>query len=63
MADAAAAAGINIFAVSFGADANQAAYVASLARGIGTGYNTPDSTQLASILSEIAGNVPIALVR
>ncbi|HSS39775.1 MAG TPA: pilus assembly protein TadG-related protein [Polyangia bacterium] len=63
MADAAAAAGISIFTVSFGADPTQAAYNASLARGIGTAYNTPDSTQLATILSEIAGNVPIALVR
>ncbi|HVY37708.1 MAG TPA: TadG family pilus assembly protein [Polyangia bacterium] len=63
MADAAAAEGINIFGVSFGADPNQAAYVASLARGIGTAYDTPDSTQLSSILTEIAGNVPIALVR
>jgi putative Tad-like protein involved in Flp pilus assembly/von Willebrand factor type A domain-containing protein len=63
MADAAAAAGISIYTVSFGADSNQAAYDASLPRGIGTGYNTPDSTQLASILTEIAGNIPIALVR
>jgi hypothetical protein len=63
MADAAAAAGISIFTVSFGADPVQAAYNASLARGIGTSYNTPDSAELASILSEIAGDVPIALVR
>jgi hypothetical protein len=63
MADAAAAAGISIFTVSFGADPAQAAYNASLARGIGTAYNTPDSTQLSTILAEIAGNVPIALVR
>lgn len=63
MANAAAAAGISIFTVSFGADPTQAAYNASLARGIGTAYNTPDSTQLSNILAEIAGNVPIALVR
>jgi len=63
MADAAAAAGISIFTVSFGADPAQAAYNASLARGIGRAYNTPDSSQLGSILSEIAGSVPIALVR
>jgi hypothetical protein len=63
MADAAAAAGINIFTVSFGADPAQAAYNASLARGVGIAYNTPDSSQLANILSEIAGNVPIALVK
>lgn len=63
MADAADAAGISVFGVSFGASASQAAYVASLARGIGTGYDTPDSTQLARILTEIGGTVPIALVR
>ncbi len=63
MADAAAAVGISIFTVSFGADAAQAAYCASLARGIGKAYNTPASSQLGTILSEIAGSVPLALVR
>jgi len=63
MANAAAAADISIFTVSFGSSASQAAYNASLARGIGTGYNTPDPTQLASILVQIAGTIPIALVK
>lgn len=63
MADAAAAADISIFTVSYGASASQAAYNASLARGIGVGYNTPDKNELASILTQIAGKIPIALVR
>lgn len=63
MADAASAAGISIFTVSFGADAQQSAYNASLARGMGTAYNTPDSTQLSTILTSIAGAIPIALVQ
>jgi Flp pilus assembly protein TadG len=63
MANAADAAGIDIFTVSFGASVSQAVYNASLARGIGVAYNTPDATQLASILVQIAGTIPIALVR
>ena len=63
MANAAAAADISIYTVSFGASASQAAYNASLARGIGTGYNTPDPAQLTSILVQIAGTIPIALVK
>jgi hypothetical protein len=63
MANAADAADISIFTVSFGASASQAVYNASLARGIGVAYNTPDKNQLASILTQIAGTIPIALVR
>jgi hypothetical protein len=63
MANAATAAGINVFTVSFGADAAQSAYNASLARGSGTAYNTPDATQLSTILSTIAGAIPIAFVQ
>ncbi len=63
MANAAAAAGISIFTVSFGADPDQAAYLASLARGFGTAYNTPDPAQLSTILTAIAGAVPIAFGR
>lgn len=55
--------GISIFTVSFGADTQQSAYNASLARGIGVAYNTPDRNQLATILSEIAGMIPIVLVK
>ncbi|MES1205221.1 MAG: pilus assembly protein [Pseudomonadota bacterium] len=62
-ADLAAAQGISIFTVSFGADATQHAYNASLARGIGNAYNTPDKAQLVSILKQIAGTIPIALVQ
>jgi Putative Flp pilus-assembly TadE/G-like/von Willebrand factor type A domain len=62
-ANYAAANGISIYTVSYGADAQQHAYNASLARGIGTAYNTPDETQLVSILREIAGTIPIALVQ
>jgi hypothetical protein len=62
-ADAADAQGISIFTVSLGADPLQTAYNASLVRGIGTAYDTPDPAQLASILTQIAGAIPIALVR
>lgn len=63
MADAAAAAGISIFTVSFGADPDQHLYNKSLARGIGGAYDTPNASELASILTLIAGRIPIALVR
>ena len=63
MANAADAADISIFTVSFGASVSQAAYNASLARGIGVAYNTPDENQLAAILIKIAGTIPIALVQ
>lgn len=63
MADAAYAAGINIFTVSFGASVSQAVYNASLARGIGEAYDTPDSSELGAILTVIAGTIPISLVR
>lgn len=63
MADAAAAQGIDVFTVSLGPDPQQTAYNASLARGIGLAYDTPDPLQLASIMTAIAGVIPIALVR
>lgn len=63
MANAAADAGISIFTVSFGADPDQHLYNKSLARGIGTAHDTPNASELASILTIIAGRIPIALVR
>lgn len=63
MADAADAADISIFTVSFGASVSQAVYNAGLARGIGVAYNTPDENELAAILIQIAGTIPIALVQ
>lgn len=63
MANAAAAQGISIFTVSLGASPSQSAYNASLARGIGTAYDTPDDTQLVSILAQIAGSIPIVMVK
>lgn len=63
MANYADANGISIFTVSFGADSVQHAYNASLARGIGIAYNTPDKNALAGILRDIAGVIPISLVR
>ena len=63
MANAADANDISIFTVSFGSDPAQTAYNASLVRGFGAAYSTPDSAQLASILQTIAGTIPIALVR
>jgi Flp pilus assembly protein TadG len=63
MADAADDNDISIFTVSLGANAAQTAYNASLVRGIGVAYDTPDSSQLASILTTIAGTIPIAIVK
>jgi hypothetical protein len=63
MANAAASQGISIFTVSLGASPSQSAYNASLARGIGAAYDTPDDTQLVSILAQIAGAIPIVLVK
>jgi hypothetical protein len=63
MADYAAANDIGIFTVVFGNDPVGVAYGASLTRGIGQAYSTPDSTQLQSILLDIAGRIPVALVK
>lgn len=63
MANAAAQAGIHVFTVSLGANPSQTEYVASLARGIGTSYDTPNATELSAILARIAGTIPIALVQ
>ncbi|MEO8214467.1 MAG: pilus assembly protein TadG-related protein [Myxococcales bacterium] len=63
MANAADAADISIFTISFGASVSQAKYTAGLARGIGVAYDTPYATELAAILIKIAGTIPIALVQ
>lgn len=63
MANAAASQGISIFTVSLGASPSQSAYNASLARGIGAAYDTPDDTQLVAILAQIAGAIPIVMVK
>jgi Putative Flp pilus-assembly TadE/G-like len=62
-ADAAAASDISIFTIQLGADVPGAAYNASLVRGIGVAYATPDGSNLASILTTIAGKIPIAMVK
>jgi hypothetical protein len=63
MADAADNNDISIFTVSLGADPQQTAYNASLVRGMGVAYDTPDAADLGSILTQIAGTIPIALVK
>ena len=64
-ADAAAAASISIFSVSFNETYNedQSAYLESLSRGYGTFYETPDSSELPAILAEIANSIPISIVQ
>lgn len=69
-ADTAAADGISIFTVFYSGSlsdpslvAQGIAYNQSLVRGIGKAYNTPDKTQLAAILADIAKSIPIALVK
>lgn len=63
-ADAAAAAGINIFTISLNSTKStaQTAFMASLVRGYGKAYETPDSADLQEILAEIEAEIPIALV-
>ena len=53
--DAAAAAGVSIFTISLNStkSATQTAFMASLARGYGKAYETPTSSQLTTILTEI----------
>ncbi|HEX3697584.1 MAG TPA: TadG family pilus assembly protein [Polyangia bacterium] len=63
MADLAASNNISIFTVLFGASPAGIAYGASLVRGFGQPYNTPDSTQLQSILLNIANQIPVSIVR
>lgn len=64
MADAAAAANISLFSVSFNDpfNATQSTYMASLVRGYGAFYETPDKTELPLILQTIAEAIPVALV-
>jgi hypothetical protein len=64
-ANQAAAENISIFAVSLNEayDPDQSAYLASLVRGYGQFYETPDSTELPAILEEIAKSIPISIVR
>ena len=63
MADYAFSNDISIFTVVFGATPQGIAYGRELARGMGQAYNTPDSTELQSILIDIAGRLPVALVK
>ena len=62
-ADSAAAKGIDIFTVVFGGTSSGIKYCADLVRGRGKAYNTPDKTRLKPIMEDIAGRLPVALVR
>ena len=64
-ADRAASENISIFSVSFNETYNeeQSAYLESLTRGYGTFYETPDASELPSILAEIAASIPISIVQ
>ncbi len=64
MADFADANSISIFTVSFNesGSAEQTAYMASLIRGYGQAFETPDPSELPEILETIASAIPIALV-
>lgn len=63
-ADAAYAAGINIFTISLNSTSSksQTAFMASLVRGYGKAYETPTSADMAKILTAIEQEIPIALV-
>ena len=64
-ADLAADASVSIFSVSFNETYNeeQSAYLESLTRGYGTFYETPDASELPSILADIAASIPISIVQ
>jgi hypothetical protein len=64
-ADRAEGSHISIFSVSFNEtyNADQSAYLSSLTRGYGTFYETPDASELPSILAEIAASIPISIVQ
>ena len=64
-ADLAADSSVSIFSVSFNETYNedQSAYLESLTRGYGTFYETPDASELPSILAEIAASIPISIVQ
>jgi hypothetical protein len=64
-ADRAHAEKISIFAVSINDtdDPDQTAYLASLVRGYGQFYETPDPSELPAILEEIAASIPISIVQ
>ena len=64
-ADRAAEQSISIFSVSFNETYNeeQSIYLDSLTRGYGTFYETPDASELPTILAEIAASIPISIVQ
>ena len=55
---------VSIFTVAFNdpPDSTLAAYMASLTRGYGEAYETPDKYELPDILKEIASQIPLAVV-
>jgi Flp pilus assembly protein TadG len=62
-ADLAKAAGIDVYVLEFGNQANWIAYANTLPRGRGFALNTADKTQLAAQLQTIANAIPVALVK
>lgn len=62
-ADAAYAAGIDLYVLAFGADPNWIAYAKSLARGRGFEIDTSDPSKLSASLLQIANAIPVALVK
>jgi hypothetical protein len=64
-ADAAAAAGIDLFVIGFynSATDTSAKFAASLVRNKGVAWITNDSTQLGTILKQIPSHLPVSIVR
>jgi Flp pilus assembly protein TadG len=64
-ADAAAAAGIDLFVIGFynSATDTSAKFAASLVRNKGVAFITNDSTKLAGILQQIPSHLPVSIVR
>ncbi|HEY2901433.1 MAG TPA: pilus assembly protein TadG-related protein [Polyangia bacterium] len=62
-ANAAAAAGVDLYILAFGNHPGWITYAKSLPRGRGFEIDTNDSTQLSASLLQIANNIPVALVQ
>jgi len=62
-ADYAWANGISVWTVGFNKGGGDFSFLASLVRGIGRSYETPDSTELQGILLDIASSIPVVTVQ
>jgi hypothetical protein len=62
-ANAALAAGIDVYVLAFGNNPDWVGYAQSLTRGRGFALDTSDPARLQSLLLQFANNIPVALVK